>query len=65
MPKKIRELIRMLEKAGFRLDRCKGDHRQFKRGNLLYTISGGLGQDAKRYQEKDVAQLIKLPKNNQ
>ncbi len=55
----------MLEKAGFRLDRCKGDHRQFKRGNLLYTISGGLGQDAKRYQEKDVAQLIKLPKNDQ
>lgn len=49
----------MLEKAGFSLDRCKGDHRQYKKDGLLYTVSGALGQDAKRYQEKEVQAICK------
>lgn len=64
MPKKIRELIKMLEKAGFTLDRCRGDHRQYKKGGLLYTVSGKLGQDAQRYQEKDVKTLCEQEKKN-
>ena len=57
MPKKIRELIKDLEKAGY-IDRGgKGSHRNFihPKGSAI-TISGKLGSDAKRYQEK----LVKL-----
>ncbi len=64
MPKKVRELIKMLEKAGFYLDRCVGDHRQYKKGGKLYTISGKLGADALRYQEKDVKKLCEEERKN-
>ncbi|MGO8897955.1 MAG: type II toxin-antitoxin system HicA family toxin [Isosphaeraceae bacterium] len=56
MPRKIRELIRDLERAGF-VDRGgKGDHKNFEhpRG-LRVTLSGKAGQDAKPYQEKKSA----------
>jgi predicted RNA binding protein YcfA (HicA-like mRNA interferase family) len=59
MPRKIRELIRDLEGAGF-VDRGgKGDHRNFEhpRG-LRVTLSGHAGQDAKPYQEKEVRSAI-------
>jgi predicted RNA binding protein YcfA (HicA-like mRNA interferase family) len=59
MPRKIRELIRDLERAGF-VDRGgKGDHRNFEhpRG-LRVTLSGKAGQDAKPYQEKEVRSAI-------
>ena len=55
MPKKIRQLIKELEKAGFTNRGGKGSHR-----NLLHprgvaiTISGNSGKDAKKYQEKEV-----------
>ena len=60
MPKKIRELIRDLKKAGF-LDRGgKGSHRNFTHGRgLRITISGKPSQDAKRYQERDVEKAIR------
>lgn len=54
----------MLEKAGFTLDRCKGDHRQYKKDGLLYTVSGKLGADAQRYQEKDVKNICQQITNN-
>jgi predicted RNA binding protein YcfA (HicA-like mRNA interferase family) len=42
MPKlpvlKPRQVIAVLEKAGFRQVRQKGSHIQFKRGNLLVTV---------------------------
>ena len=44
----LANIFGMLEKAGFTLDRCRGDHRQYKKGGLLYTVSGKLGQDAQR-----------------
>ncbi len=59
MPRKIRELIRDLERAGF-VDRGgKGSHRNFKhsRGAKI-TISGNPGDDAKHYQERDVKKAI-------
>ncbi|MBI3985758.1 MAG: type II toxin-antitoxin system HicA family toxin [Lentisphaerae bacterium] len=60
MPRKIRELIRDLARAGF-VDRGgKGSHRNFKHpSGARITISGGLGDDAKRYQERDVDTAIK------
>ncbi len=59
MPRKVRELIRDLERAGF-VDRGgKGSHR-----NLIHpkgvavTVSGKSGDDARPYQEKQVREAI-------
>ena len=59
MPKKIRELLQELEKNGFTNRGGKGSHRNYlhKRG-IRITISGKLGDDAKRYQEKAVKDAI-------
>ena len=59
MPRKIRELIADLERAGF-IDRGgKGSHRNFQhpRGGRV-TISGKPGDDAKPYQERVVWRAI-------
>ena len=60
MPKKMRELIRDLKKAGF-VDRGgKGSHRNFThpQGTKI-TLSGNASHDAKRYQERDVNKAIR------
>jgi predicted RNA binding protein YcfA (HicA-like mRNA interferase family) len=56
MPRKIRDLIKNLRKAGF-IDRGgKGSHRNFVHPKVTkpITISGKEGDDAKHYQEKAV-----------
>ncbi|NBC49894.1 MAG: addiction module toxin, HicA family [Gammaproteobacteria bacterium] len=60
MPRKIREILRDLEQAGFRQRGGKGSHRnlQHDRGARV-TISGKLGDDAKPYQEREVKQKIR------
>lgn len=60
MPRKIRELISELRKAGFALDRQKGSHRQFKHPSFpgIITLSGAEGDDVKTYQERQVAKAI-------
>ena len=59
MPKKIRELIQSLKKTGFVDCGGKGSHRNFKHPcGAKITISGDPGQDAKRYQERDVKKVI-------
>ncbi|MEE9405369.1 MAG: type II toxin-antitoxin system HicA family toxin [Algisphaera sp.] len=61
MPKKIRELISELEKAGFTDRGGKGSHRNFthpKVGKPI-TLSGKPSDDAKRYQEKAVRLALK------
>lgn len=61
MPRKIRELIRDLEAAGFVNRGGKGDHRNFVHPKVTkpVTISGKPGEDAKHYQEKAVKSAIK------
>ena len=56
MPRKIGDLIRDLQKAGFVARGGKGDHRNFVHPNITkpITISGKEGDDAKHYQEKAV-----------
>jgi predicted RNA binding protein YcfA (HicA-like mRNA interferase family) len=63
MPRKLRQLIADLEKVGF-VDRGgKGSHRNFTHPKgLRVTISGGAGDDAKHYQERDVRQALKTVK---
>ena len=61
MPRKLRELIADLERAGFVNRGGKGSHRNFShpRG-LRVTLSGQPGADAHRYQEKEVRKKIEL-----
>lgn len=64
MPRKIRELIKELKKAGFVNRGRKGSNRNFKhKDGAILTISGKLGADAKPYQEKIVKQKILESKN--
>jgi predicted RNA binding protein YcfA (HicA-like mRNA interferase family) len=62
MPRKIRELVKDLCDAGFDLisSAGKGSHRKFKHSNYrgFVTLSGKDGEDAKKYQEKQVAKAV-------
>lgn len=64
MPRKLRELIADLEKAGFVNRGGKGSHRNFThpRG-LRVTLSGQLGADALHYQEREIRRKITLAKS--
>jgi predicted RNA binding protein YcfA (HicA-like mRNA interferase family) len=56
---KIRELIRELEKAGFRNRGGKGSHRNYRHPKgVIVVLSGKVGRDARDYQVKDVKQAI-------
>ncbi|MBP0027418.1 type II toxin-antitoxin system HicA family toxin [Roseofilum sp. Guam] len=62
MPKKIRELKQILQKAGFTLlsKRGKGSHSYWVHPLLhnALILSGKDSQDAKPYQEKDIRAAI-------
>jgi predicted RNA binding protein YcfA (HicA-like mRNA interferase family) len=59
LPRKIRELIKELEDAGFVNRGGKGSHRNFlHEKGVAITLSGKLGDDAKPYQEKLISQKI-------
>jgi len=63
MPKKIRELITILEGAGFSNKGGKASHRNFLHSSgTKITISGKLGDNALKYQEKEVTSKIKKVK---
>lgn len=65
MPRKVRQLIADLEKAGFVNRGGKGSHRNFTHPQgLRVTISGGAGDDAKHYQERDVRRALDAVKEN-
>jgi predicted RNA binding protein YcfA (HicA-like mRNA interferase family) len=63
MPRKVRDLIGDLTKAGF-VDRGgKGSHRNLKHpSGAKITVSGSLGDDAKPYQERDVKKALRRAK---
>ena len=60
LPRKIRQLISDLEKAGFVNRGGKGSHRNFEHiaTGVNLTLSGQTGADAKIYQEKDIREAI-------
>jgi predicted RNA binding protein YcfA (HicA-like mRNA interferase family) len=66
VPRKVRELIRDLLDAGFYEIRGggKGSHRKFCHARYAgaVTLSGGAGDDAKHYQEKQMRQAIERVK---
>jgi predicted RNA binding protein YcfA (HicA-like mRNA interferase family) len=59
MPRKVRQLIADLERAGFVNRGGKGSHRNyFHPKGARVTISGQSGHDAKHYQERDVRRAL-------
>jgi len=61
LPRKVRDLIRDLNRAGFReISGGKGSHRKFTHPRFAgaVTISGNPGDDARPYQEKQVQRAI-------
>lgn len=60
MPRKIRDLIQDLQRAGFINRGGKGSHRNYEHPKgVRVTVSGHAGDDAKPYQEREVKQVIK------
>ena len=60
MARKIRQLIKDIEKAGFINRGGKGSHRNYIHPKgVAITISGKLGDDAMHYQEKEIEVKIK------
>ena len=62
MPRKLRQLISDLEKAGFvSVDGGKGSHRKFRHPEFpgAVILSGKDGADAQHYQEKQVRNAIR------
>jgi predicted RNA binding protein YcfA (HicA-like mRNA interferase family) len=62
MPRKVRELVRDLVRAGFQEvpRRGRGSHRVFVHDRYAggVTVSGHDGDDAKPYQERQVRQAL-------
>tara|TARA_B100000700_G_C14739587_1_gene712351 strand:- start:159 stop:359 length:201 start_codon:yes stop_codon:yes gene_type:complete len=64
VPRKIRELIKDLKKAGFYHRGGKGSHKNFIHSSgFVITISGKLGDDAKPYQEKQLKEVLRKVNN--
>jgi predicted RNA binding protein YcfA (HicA-like mRNA interferase family) len=61
VPRKLRELIADLKRAGFLQEPARGSHRKFRhpRDGATVILSGQEGDDAQRYQEKQVRSVIK------
>ena len=56
MPRKIRQLIADLRKAGFVCESARGSHRKFRHPKGVTAILSGHneGADAQHYQEKHI-----------
>lgn len=64
MPRKVRQLIADLERAGFANRGGKGSHRIFTHPKgVRVTLSGNPGDDAKYYQERDVNRAVDAVKD--
>jgi predicted RNA binding protein YcfA (HicA-like mRNA interferase family) len=61
MPRKIRQLVSDLERAGFLLSGGKGSHRKFRHPKYsgAVILSGKDGDDAHHYQEKQIRNAIR------
>jgi len=60
MPRKIRELMRDLQQAGFIIKSGRGSHRKYRHPKGMFImISGNTGDDARPYQENKVREIIK------
>jgi predicted RNA binding protein YcfA (HicA-like mRNA interferase family) len=60
VPRKLRELIADLKRAGFVQEPARGSHRKFRhpRGVTVILSGHGEGADALPYQERQVQRMI-------
>jgi predicted RNA binding protein YcfA (HicA-like mRNA interferase family) len=59
VPPQIRELEARLKSAGFKRQAAKGSHRKWVHpAGKLVIMSGGEGDDAKKYQESQIEEAI-------
>ena len=60
MPRKLRELIADLKRAGFVQDPARGSHRKFRhpKGVTMVLSGHGEGADALPYQERQARRMI-------
>ena len=66
MPRKVRQLIADLQKAGFVNRGGKGSHRNFIHPHCWRVlVSGNPGDDAKHYQERDVRRALDTVKERE
>ena len=67
MPRKVRELETDLARAGYRKRAGKGSHRVWEHSLVpeSVTMSGKSGDDADRYQEKQVRDAIRRVRDAQ
>jgi predicted RNA binding protein YcfA (HicA-like mRNA interferase family) len=67
MPPKIKQLIAELERNGFTNRGGKGSHRNYGHPHCskVVTISGQSGNDAQKYQIKQVKEAIEEVKENE
>ncbi len=66
MPRKIRDLEASLKKIGFVWESGKGSHRKWRHASgIMVVMSGHPGYDAKRYQEKQVAEALEEVKKHE
>lgn len=64
MPKKIRELVALLARAGFKNRGGKRSHRNFLHPKgIRVTLFGSPGEDARRYQEREVERASRRANN--
>jgi predicted RNA binding protein YcfA (HicA-like mRNA interferase family) len=64
MPRKVRQLMADLVRAGFVNRGGKGSHRNFTHPKgLRVTVSGNPGDDAKPYQERDIRHVLEAVKD--
>jgi predicted RNA binding protein YcfA (HicA-like mRNA interferase family) len=63
VPRKVRQLLADLERAGFINRGGKGSHRNYEHpSGSRVTVAGKEGDDAKHYQEKQVRNAIEEAK---
>jgi len=65
MSRKIRQLIKDLQKAGFVNRGGTGSHRNFEhQSGARFTLSGREGDDARPYQEKGIRRQIEASRKS-
>jgi hypothetical protein len=68
MPRKLRELRADLRRVGWVLVRQTGSHQTWRHPDLpgvSIRLSGGDGDDAKPYQERDVSRAVEATRKEQ
>lgn len=66
MPLKVREVIKELERTGWRQVRMKGDHRVFKHPDGRITVvSGQLGDDIRPGTYKAILRQTRIKEESQ